>query len=298
MAKNIIAKFKNRADTSTNWAIANPILELGELGLETDTNKIKFGDGVTTWNSLVYYSYVSDAEKASWNSKGVVDLGIFNDEYELITHVLVNQLPTGQYAFLMNGFSYLMLLRDWGEYYNGILQDNVGIHTFFEVTKTGEINELTHINIRNINLMDMQILELYSQVSNKVNVEHGKGLSSNDYTTAEKTKLFGISTGANNYTHPSTHPASMITGLPTSLPANGGNADTVGGFTVGVDVPANAKFTDANTTYSVISTTEIDTGTATSSRVISAQRLKYISDKLKITVGATQPTNGWWFKEI
>lgn len=28
------------------------------------------------------------------------------------------------------------------------------------------------------------------------------------------------------YTHPSTHPASMITGLPTSLPASGGDADT------------------------------------------------------------------------
>jgi hypothetical protein len=31
------------------------------------------------------------------------------------------------------------------------------------------------------------------------------------------------------YTHPATHPASMITGLPTSLPANGGNADSIGG---------------------------------------------------------------------
>lgn len=32
--------------------------------------------------------------------------------------------------------------------------------------------------------------------------------------------------------------------IPTSLPANGGNADTVGGFTVGCDVPADAVFTD------------------------------------------------------
>lgn len=32
------------------------------------------------------------------------------------------------------------------------------------------------------------------------------------------------------YVHPSSHPASMITGLPTSLPANGGNADTVDGL--------------------------------------------------------------------
>ena len=42
--------------------------------------------------------------------------------------------------------------------------------------------------------------------------------------SADKTKLNGIATGANNYTHPSTHPYSMITGTPTSLPANGGSA--------------------------------------------------------------------------
>ena len=32
--------------------------------------------------------------------------------------------------------------------------------------------------------------------------------------------------------------------IPTSLPADGGNADTVGGYTVLTDVPANAEFTD------------------------------------------------------
>lgn len=32
--------------------------------------------------------------------------------------------------------------------------------------------------------------------------ESGKGLSTNDYTTAEKTKLAGIAEGANKYTHP------------------------------------------------------------------------------------------------
>lgn len=36
----------------------------------------------------------------------------------------------------------------------------------------------------------------------------------------------------------------FIKNKPTSLPANGGNADTVGGYTVGKDVPANAVFTD------------------------------------------------------
>lgn len=92
------------------------------------------------------------------------------------------------------------------------------------------------------------------------------------------------------YTHPTTHPASMITGLPTSLPANGGNADTVGGFTVGVNVPANAKFTDTNTTYSEISAAEIDAGTASTGRTITGRRVQYILDKISsmisVAIGA------------
>ena len=45
---------KLRRDTAANWTSANPILALGEPGLETNTRKIKYGDGVTAWNSLSY----------------------------------------------------------------------------------------------------------------------------------------------------------------------------------------------------------------------------------------------------
>lgn len=54
-----------------------------------------------------------------------------------------------------------------------------------------------------------------------------------------------------------THVKSDITDFPTSMPANGGNAATVGGHTVGVNVPADAKFTD--TTYT--SKTAVSGGT-------------------------------------
>lgn len=40
-------------------------------------------------------------------------------------------------------------------------------------------------------------------LSGKVDKVAGKGLSTNDYTTAEKTKLAGIAEGANRYVHPS-----------------------------------------------------------------------------------------------
>lgn len=42
--------------------------------------------------------------------------------------------------------------------------------------------------------------QLKAKLANKVDVEAGKGLSTNDYTTAEKEKLAGIATGANKTT--------------------------------------------------------------------------------------------------
>lgn len=48
---------------------------------------------------------------------------------------------------------------------------------------------------------------LNAAIGNKVDKVTGKQLSTEDFTTEEKTKLAGLS----NYTHPSTHAASMIT---------------------------------------------------------------------------------------
>ena len=47
---------KLRRDTAANWLAADPVLALAEPGLETDTNKIKYGDGSTSWAGLPYAS--------------------------------------------------------------------------------------------------------------------------------------------------------------------------------------------------------------------------------------------------
>ena len=47
-------KIQLRRDTSINWANVNPILTDGEPGLEVDTNRIKYGDGISPWSSLSY----------------------------------------------------------------------------------------------------------------------------------------------------------------------------------------------------------------------------------------------------
>ena len=49
-------KLQIRRDTAANWTSANPTLSAGEFGFETDTYKLKIGDGSTAWTSLDYYA--------------------------------------------------------------------------------------------------------------------------------------------------------------------------------------------------------------------------------------------------
>lgn len=75
--------------------------------------------------------------------------------------------------------------------------------------------------------VDDALEPIKSDLNNKVTKESGKVLSSNDYTTEEKQKLAGIAAGANAYTHPDSHPASMITGL-APVATSGKYSDLVG----------------------------------------------------------------------
>ena len=43
-----------RRGVAADWSSVNPILAAGEMGYETDTNKFKFGNGTSAWNSLSY----------------------------------------------------------------------------------------------------------------------------------------------------------------------------------------------------------------------------------------------------
>lgn len=53
-ATTIRAQMAQRSDTAANWTSANPILLAGELGHESDTDKLKIGDGTTNWSGLTY----------------------------------------------------------------------------------------------------------------------------------------------------------------------------------------------------------------------------------------------------
>lgn len=52
--KTLNTKIQLRNGTAAEWTAKNPVLLKGEMGIETDTHKIKVGDGSTQWSELAY----------------------------------------------------------------------------------------------------------------------------------------------------------------------------------------------------------------------------------------------------
>ena len=62
-----------RIDTAAAWTAANPVLAVGELGLETDTTYYKIGNGSTAWTSVAYGSIQGVPANSSITSAMIVD---------------------------------------------------------------------------------------------------------------------------------------------------------------------------------------------------------------------------------
>lgn len=71
-----------RRDLAINWTEVNPILVSGEIGIELDTQKFKYGDGINTWKDLPYW-------------------GFFRPEVKTITTTTYTLQSTDEWAILL-----------------------------------------------------------------------------------------------------------------------------------------------------------------------------------------------------
>ena len=76
MATTIKTKIVVRNDIKGNWETANPTLSKGEIGLETDTLRIKVGNGVDSWTSLPYYNENKVGTSKDYSPKHPGDIAI------------------------------------------------------------------------------------------------------------------------------------------------------------------------------------------------------------------------------
>lgn len=150
-------KIQLRRGISSEWTSANPILLIGEIGLETNTKKFKIGDGSTNWNSLTY---------ATQGEVGMRWLGAYSG----VTSYIVGDLVS------YNNSSYICKSASTGNlptnttYWDLVALSGTAI-TVNNVSQSGGNISLTQDNIP-------------SGTTNKV------------YTVTEQTKLAGVEVGA------------------------------------------------------------------------------------------------------
>lgn len=80
-----------RNDTADNWIKNNPVLLLGEMGVETDTGLLKVGNGESTWTALDYvnkFENVSAATHYEGTAELLEDGETYETDAEVITRVL------------------------------------------------------------------------------------------------------------------------------------------------------------------------------------------------------------------
>ena len=83
-------RMQQRRGTAAQWistnAGAGPVLNAGEIGWESDTNKFKIGDGTNNWSSLDYFADVDSTVNPAFGTSITFE-GATADSYETILQV-------------------------------------------------------------------------------------------------------------------------------------------------------------------------------------------------------------------
>lgn len=69
-------RVQQRRDTAANWTTYNPVLLAGEIGIETDTHRIKVGNGTSNWSALPYTTIPMDTSPTSGSSNAITSGGV------------------------------------------------------------------------------------------------------------------------------------------------------------------------------------------------------------------------------
>ena len=87
-----------RRDTAANWISANPTLRAGEIGIETDTLKMKVGNGTSTWTSLTNYMNITPSS-LNTTLNGYLEVTDLNDSVAALNGVQNLLIPNDSIIF-------------------------------------------------------------------------------------------------------------------------------------------------------------------------------------------------------
>ena len=138
----MITKLILKRDAAADWASNNPTLAQAEIGIETDTDKLKIGDGSSAWNTLGYSYYLaSEVDTLLTTLSGNISSGwIDNTEMTTISgdivagYVAADVIVTSAFGSADTTLS--------GELYNGYVAADAVVTSAFgsaDTTLSGEL---------------------------------------------------------------------------------------------------------------------------------------------------------------
>lgn len=196
---NVNTNVSNNYINKNQKGVANGVATLGSDSKIVSTQLPDYLLG-----QVLYGGNVGSGQIASLTTKAKSRLGVASDDITLINES-GNYASEGVYGWIINeGIYYIasdnftfanmqFLVGDW-LISNGTSWQKID-NTDAVTSVAGQTGAIT-LAIGDINGLPKEIETIYVQIDNKVEKEEGKRLSSNDYTSAEKSKLAGISAGA------------------------------------------------------------------------------------------------------
>jgi len=79
-------RMQQRKGTAAQWTAAAPILNAGEIGWESDTNKFKIGDGTNHWADLDYFADINSTANPAFGSSITFE-GSTENDFETVLQV-------------------------------------------------------------------------------------------------------------------------------------------------------------------------------------------------------------------
>jgi hypothetical protein len=248
-----------RRGTASQWTSVNPILAAGEMGVESDSNLFKFGNGSSTWTALAYANNsdvaIGEISQDAINTALSMGAGLtktYNDGSNTITIsvdsdvIALKSYVDAQVSGLANQADLDYLLASDLGMPSGV----ASLNSSGKVPAAQlDIAETVQDNIASAIVAGAGITKEYNDAANTItiisNISNGNGITVSNGTGTER--IFTISD--------SIAPATAVqTATVTATTVNAGTVSTTGAAEVGGNLTVTGNLTVNGTSTTVNST--------------------------------------------